>query len=65
MNKPVITAPKLIAGGFFSYVILSILMRYNSKIAWLYLIVILLGVMVVYRDIIFTQFSLIGKLLSK
>lgn len=54
---------RIIIGGVSSSVILWLLMQYNSRLAWLYLIIILMGVMTVYRNIIFSQFNAISNLL--
>ena len=54
---------KIVVGGVASSVILWLLLQYNSRLAWLYLIILLLGVLVVYRNIVFGQFSKISALL--
>lgn len=54
---------KIVVGGVASSVILWLLMQYNSRLAWLYLIILLLGVLMVYRNIVFDQFSKISGLL--
>ena len=56
---------KIIIGGVASSVVLWLLMQYNTKTAWLYLIIILLGVMMVYRNVIFSQIDKISGLLLK
>lgn len=54
---------KVIIGGVASSIILWILMQYNSKSAWLYLILILMGVMLVYRNVVFATIQNISNLL--
>ena len=58
-----INVGKVIVGGVASSIILWILMQYNSKSAWLYLILILLGVMLVYRAAVFGAITNISNLL--
>lgn len=54
---------KIVVGGVASSVVLWLLLQYNSRLAWLYLLILLLGVLVVYRNIVFAQFSQISGLL--
>jgi len=54
---------RIIIGGVSGSVILWLLMQYNSRLAWMYLIILLLGVMIVYRNIIFGQINQISNLL--
>lgn len=60
-----LTAGKVIIGGVSAFVIISLLMKYNERLAWMYLIIILLGVMMVYRNIIFSQINGIMTFLNR
>ena len=58
------TIGKIVVGGVGASIILWILMQYDKNIAWLYLIALFLGIMLVYKDIIFTQIVTIFKILG-
>lgn len=55
---------KVVIGGVASSIILWLLLQYNSRLAWLYLLILLLGVLFVYQKIIFDQFGRISNLLQ-
>lgn len=56
---------KIIIGGVVSSVVLWLLMQNTPKAAWLYLILILLGVLMVYRNVVTEQISKISALLLR
>lgn len=58
-----ITLGKIIIGGVPAAIILWLLMKYNSSLAWMFLFVILLGVIMVYRQTIYNQIYSITNLL--
>lgn len=62
---PTLTIGKVILGGAGSALVIWLLMQYDSKAAWLYLVLILLGVMAVYHKVIFTEINTITSLLNK
>jgi len=56
---------KIVIGGVASSVVLWLLMQYNTRTAWLYLVLILLGVLMVYRNVVTEQIAKISALLLK
>lgn len=54
---------KIVIGGVSASVVLWLLMQYSMPIAWLYLFILLLGIMFVYGNIIFSQITNISNLL--
>lgn len=54
---------KIVIGGVSASIVLWLLMQYSMRIAWLYLIILLLGIMFVYGNIIFSQITNISNLL--
>ena len=58
------TIGKIVVGGVGASIILLILLQYDQRLAWLYLIAIFLGIMLVYKNIIFTNIVTIFKILG-
>ena len=58
-----LTLGKIIVGGAVSAGVIWLLMQYSPRSAWLYVVLILLGLMMVYRNIVFAQISQISNLI--
>lgn len=55
---------RIFIGGVSASIILYILMQYDVKLAWMYLAVLFLGILMVYQNVIFGQIKLITKILG-
>ncbi len=51
------TLGNIVIGGVSASVVLWLLMKYNMRYAWLYLAIIILGLLLVYKDAFFGQLN--------
>lgn len=55
----------VVIGGSANALIIWLLMQYNKRLAFYYLLILMLGLLIIYQNQIFSSFSLIGAIINR